>query len=76
MDKAHICLRLQIKVPDGNVNKEGRQMTVSDVYDNQKLVNITNGAHFAEFITMGVSGIAATPQPKIVPQPCPGPEKK
>lgn len=53
-------LRLKIQIPAGVTNEEGRQMTVSDIFDTKEEKYIVYGAQFADYITMGVHGVAIT----------------
>ena len=53
-------LRLKIQIPTGVTNEEGRQMTVSDIFDTKEEKHIVYGAQFADYITMGVHGVAIT----------------
>jgi hypothetical protein len=50
-------LRPHVQIPEGMLNDAGIQMTVSDIYDTQTQNLITYGAQFADYITMGVSGV-------------------
>ena len=73
---ANMGLRLRIQVPNGVVgtgpSNKGRQLTVSDLWDNSTSLNTNYGAQFTDYIQMSVSGVVLTPAPKLVPQPCPG----
>ena len=53
-------LRLRIQIPSGVTNDEGRQLTVSDIYDTKEEKHIAYGAQFADYITMSVHGVAIT----------------
>ena len=53
-------LRLRIRIPDGVTNTDGRQLTVSDIYDTKQDKHIEYGSQFADYITMGVHGVAIT----------------
>ncbi|RPB15725.1 hypothetical protein P167DRAFT_542873 [Morchella conica CCBAS932] len=50
-------LRLHIQIPTGMLNDAGDQLTVSDIFDTQTQNFINHGAQFADYITMGVSGV-------------------
>lgn len=54
------ALRLKIQIPDGYINAEGRQLTVSDIYDTKNLTSIRYGSQFADYILVGVTGVAIT----------------
>ena len=50
-------LRLRVQIPDGVKTPDGRQLTVSDLYDTKKQRHIDYGAQIADYITMGVHGV-------------------
>lgn len=54
------ALRLKIQIPSGVTDDEGRQLTVSDIFDTKEEKHIAYGAQFADYITMGVHGVAIT----------------
>jgi hypothetical protein len=59
-------LRLKIQIPDGVTAPNGRQLTVSDIYDTKNQRHIDFGAQFADYITMGVHGVVI---PGVQPAP-------
>lgn len=63
-------LRLKIQVPPGIKNDEGRQLTVSDIFDTKEEKHIAYGAQFADYITMGVHGVAITGGRPAPAEPC------
>lgn len=65
-------LRLRIQIPAGIKNKEGRQLTVSDIYDTKLEKHIMFGAQFADYITMGVHGVAISGAHAAPPEFCLG----
>ncbi|KAK3941638.1 hypothetical protein QBC46DRAFT_353084 [Diplogelasinospora grovesii] len=70
-------LRLHVQIPDGIMSEgdnAGRQLTVSDIFDTEKTVNIQFGAQFADYIHMGVNGIVIGGEPgqPAEPKKCPG----
>lgn len=70
-------LRLHIQIPDGvkgTGGNAGRQLTVSDIFDTNKLQNIVYGAQFADYISMGVAGVGISGGTPAAAQYCPKPE--
>ncbi|KAJ5083111.1 hypothetical protein N7532_012154 [Penicillium argentinense] len=69
-------LRLRIQVPPGTAGTgpmQGKQLTVSDIFDTSNNQYISYGAQFADHIKMGVRGVAAPPPLKQAdPKNCPG----
>jgi hypothetical protein len=54
-------LRLRIQIPKGTTgtgDNDGRQLTVSDIFDTSTNRYIEYGGQFADYITMGVSAVA------------------
>ncbi|KAJ9662005.1 hypothetical protein H2201_006294 [Coniosporium apollinis] len=68
-------LRLRIQIPDGVKNAEGRQLTVSDIYDTKTQRHIKYGAQFADYITMGVRAVAIPGGQPAPAEYCVGSEK-
>lgn len=65
-------LRLRVQIPDGVKAPNGRQLTVSDIYDTKKQRHTDYGAQIADYITMGVHGVVI-PGVTVAPrQFCPG----
>ncbi|KAH6844692.1 hypothetical protein B0I37DRAFT_433185 [Chaetomium sp. MPI-CAGE-AT-0009] len=53
-------LRLRVQIPEGTMgtgDNEGRQLTVSDIFDTSTNRYIEYGGQFADYITMGVSAV-------------------
>jgi hypothetical protein len=59
-------LRLKVQIPDGVTTADGRQLTVSDIYDTRNQRPIDFGAQLADYITMGVHGVVI---PGVQPAP-------
>jgi hypothetical protein len=77
--QAGMGLRLRIKIPDGTTGTgdlEGKQLTVSDIFDSQTKTNIIFGAQFADYISMGVNGVGISGGKPAKPRPCPGEEAR
>ncbi|KAF8544174.1 hypothetical protein BDD12DRAFT_724447 [Trichophaea hybrida] len=66
-----MCLRIQIKIPDGVKGADGTQLTLSDIFDTSTNENIQYGAQFADYITIGVSAVAIGNVKVASAQPCP-----
>jgi hypothetical protein len=77
-------LRLRVQIPPGTMgtgDNAGRQLTVSDIFDNSTNKYIEYGGQFADYITMGVGAVtisSGSPTPAQfcpeVPSPPPGRE--
>jgi hypothetical protein len=67
-------LRLKIEIPDGTENDEERQLTVSDICDTQKEMNIQYGSQFAEYILIGVKWVASSGGKPTPAEICPVPK--
>ncbi|KAH8427107.1 uncharacterized protein LDX57_004824 [Aspergillus melleus] len=69
-------LRVRIQIPDrtfGTGPKEGKQLTVTDIYDTSTDQYIYYGAQFADHITMCVRGVVAPPPyQRAESKNCPG----
>ncbi|KIW87786.1 uncharacterized protein Z519_11760 [Cladophialophora bantiana CBS 173.52] len=50
-------LRLRVQIPDGEKAPDGRQLTVSDIYDTKTQRHIGFGAQIADYIKVGVHGV-------------------
>lgn len=55
--RLHQGLRLRVQIPDGVKGPDGRQLTVSDIYDTKNQRHVNYGAQVADYITMGVHGV-------------------
>jgi hypothetical protein len=70
--KQGLRLRIQnntaLKTNDGS-----RLLTVSDIYDKSKDVYVNYGAQFADYITMGVAGVAIAGDQPSSAMSCPAP---
>ncbi|KAF8245563.1 hypothetical protein K440DRAFT_555517 [Wilcoxina mikolae CBS 423.85] len=66
-----MCLRIQIKIPDGVKGADGTQLTLSDIYDTSTNETIQYGAQFADYITIGVAAVAIGNVTVASAQPCP-----
>ncbi|KAF9880613.1 hypothetical protein CkaCkLH20_01655 [Colletotrichum karsti] len=67
-------LRLHIQIPEGQIGtgeKQGRQLTVTDLVDTSNSQNVKYGAQFADYIHMGVNGVVIPNVPVAEPQACP-----
>jgi hypothetical protein len=49
---------MRIQIPEGITNGEGRQLTVSDIYDAKNETHIRYGSQFVDYIQMGVMVVA------------------
>lgn len=70
-------LRLRIQNNTGQKTNDGsRLLTVSDIYDKSKSVFINYGAQFADYVTMGVAGVAIEGDKPSPAASCPAPPPK
>ena len=65
-------LRLKIKIPDGQTNSNGKQLTVSNIYDLRTKKNIMYAAQFADYIKMTVGGVTISGSKVADAQECVG----
>jgi hypothetical protein len=67
-------LRLRVQIPKGTMgtgDNAGRQLTVSDIFDNKTNMYIEYGGQIADYISMGVSAVTIKGENPAPPEFCP-----
>ena len=72
----HQGLRCQVKIPKGMVGKDGKPLTVSNIWDPITMTHIMYGAQFADYVTMNVSAVVIPNQQPAEPVDCYNPDAK